>query len=357
MISIRKFLDAHKPTGPAPPGITEHDDLVGELGALSVAVGTEPVRPDMFALYGDLLDHLAACILSGDSSTDLRSKLQQARGQLVPDIPDSEARRVDGTIRALLTRHSARVQENTQRSALELQHIVGVLNQALSVVAGGGERVVSRLQKIQGALQRASGMQDMAGLRASLSDAVHMVEEEARKEQETAARDLATFGTEVARVRGLVQGNATSGLPGRPAGIDAINEALAGGAGEGILVAAFVFAQLQMIVQRYGPDVVDDLFFQLIRERIQPLVPSSIAFRWTPFSLVALVRGGADIEKIKESMLAANRAPLVHKVSLGNRTAVLKVGLSHLLLDDHGRPPAAMVTELDAFTSATTNAT
>ena len=347
MISIRKFLYAHRPA-----------EAADELKVLADVASSLPVGPDMFTVYVALLGHIMACILSSDSVADLRARLAQARNRLSPELPGSEIHQIDTAIRGILTRYSARVQESAQRSALETQHIVGVLNQALSVVAGGGERSVSRLQKIQGALQRASGMQDMASLRASLSDAVHMVQEEEKKERETAARDLQNFGTEVAKARELVHGSTVCGLPGRPEGVDAIRDAMEGGpAGygdpdEGVLVVAFVFSQLQGIVQRYGPDVVESLFFQLIRERIQPIAPSTIAFRWTPFSLVSLARAGTSVEQVKTAIAAANRAPLVHKVSLGNRTAVLKVGLAHLLLEGSQRTPASVIEELDGFTAA-----
>jgi hypothetical protein len=347
MISIRRYLYGQHANGQH--GDTETVDRADP----SVAAEALPASPDILPLYVGLLDHISNHLLVGDGAVDLRSRIGQARSKLLESLDEAEAREVDTSVRAILTRHAARAQESAQRSALEMQHIVGVLHQALGVVAGGGERAVSRLQKIQGALRRATGMHDMAGLRASLSDAVNMVEEEARKERETAAKDLAAFDSEVARARELVRGTATAGLPGRAEGVEAIREAMASDTpGEGLFLAAFVFSQLQGIVQRYGPAVVDELFLQLIRERIQPVARSTLAFRWTPFSLVSLVRGGPTADRVKEEITGLNRLPLVHKVSLGSRTAVLKVGLSHLLLDGHSRTSCSMVQELDGFTAA-----
>jgi len=344
MISIRKYLDT-RGNRTAVAGDEPEPD--------AAAAAQDSPGPDYPVLYAGLLDHIAVHILTGEGAADLRSRLARNRARVRPGLSSEEGSGIDTAVRGILARHAARTQETEQRTALEMQHMVGVLNQALTVVAGGGERSVSRLQKIQGALHRASSMQDMAGLRASLSDAVQMVHEEARQERETAARDLATFGTEVARVRELVRGNAAGGLPAREAGAEALRNALeVSGPGECLLLVAFVFSQLQGIVQRYGPDVVDELFFQLIRERIQPLAPSSVAFRWTPFSLVNLVRGGPDPDRLKDSLLALNRAPLVHRVSLGNRTAVLKVGLAHLILDARAGDAAALTAELDVFTGA-----
>lgn len=120
-----------------------------------------------------------------------------------------------------------------------MQHILGMLNQALMVLASGNQRSVSRLRQIQGSLKRAAMMQDMLALKHSLADTVRFIEQECARERQAAAGEFATFEKDLGRARQML-GDAFKALPGRAEGIRAIREAMAEAPPDGdlFLVAA-----------------------------------------------------------------------------------------------------------------------
>jgi hypothetical protein len=184
-----------------------------------------------------------------------------------------------------------------------------------------------------------------------LSGAVQLIRDEIVREQQTAAHHRERFETEVGKIREMVSCNPNRALPGRAECVRTVSDSL--GAvlpGKALYAVAFVVHGLTEIVQRYGPTAVDDLFLLLIRERLQPVASANTAYRWTNSSLVGLFQAGADRESLKSEIAALNRKPLVYRVELGNRTAVVKVGLSHLVADVTAFGTDALVTEIDRFT-------
>lgn len=346
MISIQKYLRAGQKSG-------------GNLGA-----GTRgPMVPDslgvLFTLCLNLLAEIGSDLAGSEQGAGLADRLAGVAARLDTDLDETRAAEVTEAVRDALMQSRAKAQENAQKTAAEVQHLVGVLNQALRLMAGGGERSVGRLQTIQGALERTSKIRDVDGLRASLGEAVKWIREEAAREQEAAAKDLRDFGNEVAQARERVAGCLEAGLPGRAEAIAAIRRELMQGRGPqtgdgrdgSVCVAVVVIRRMAAIVQRYGPDVVDELFFLLMRERIKTLAPAAVAFRWSSGGAVSVIRsesstGCADL---RAAMDDTNRNPMVHKISLGNRTAVLKIAVSFLVLPGVPGDPDGVVAEIDRF--------
>jgi GGDEF domain-containing protein len=218
-----------------------------------------------------------------------------------------------------------------------MQQMMGVLGHALTVISGDSDRTVGRLQRIQETIQRTATLQDITLLRASLRDIVQLIGEESSKERQAGMREREGLESQVVRFRERVAGHPNRRLPGRVEAIRALSDSVASvPAGNTVWVLAFVFDQLKAIVQRYGAEATDDLFLQVLRERLQPLAPAYTAFRWSPNALVGVVQFQSGTETVQADMARLNQAPLVYRVSLGGRTAVLKVGLSHLSLEASG---------------------
>jgi len=209
----------------------------------------------------------------------------------------------------------------------------------------------------------------VGALRASLRDVVRLIAEESSKEQQALTREREAIETHVVRFRDIVAGNPNRRLRGREEGIRALSDFQAlRESRKMVWIMAFVCENLRGIVQRYGPEVTDDLFLQLIRERIHPIAPNCSTFRWSPSAVVSLAALEADQAGLQSRMASLNQAPLVCRLALGNRTAMVKVGLSHLLLDaspstePSGSPVASdasrqystdrLIAEIDRFTGA-----
>jgi hypothetical protein len=95
------------------------------------------------------------------------------------------------------------------------------------------------------------------------------------------------------------------------------------------------------------------MIFRLIRERVQPLVCAGDTYRWTPSSLVAVFQREVPLDELRREVATLNRTPVVHRVSLGNRTAVLTMAPSHLVAE--GAPGSAekLIQQVDRFTGFT----
>jgi hypothetical protein len=343
MVSIRKYLEMRGDgrDGPADP-------------RRAASAGAECVV--LAGLCAALLDQIGSYVLQGEPAAELRARLERAKAPIQGEITAEEAVRVEEVVRGVLSACAARDRESAQRTAVETQHVVGVLNMALMALAGGSKRSVSRLQRIQTSLQRTSLIRDTEGLRASLADAMKLIREEAAREQVSAERDLAGLEAQVVRIREQLAANPVRRLPGRAEAIRALADWPPPVQGSALCVIALSIDQIKALAQRYGGEPVDELFFQLIRERVQPLAPACVSWRWSQGCIVSLFDHAGDPEHLQADLAELCRAPLVSHMTLGGRTAVLKVAVSHLVTAAP-RPPTeesnrTLVLQLDKFAGA-----
>jgi GGDEF domain-containing protein len=350
MISIRKYM-LERRNGSDRRDQAESADSVEESEISQGPSG------NIFPVYQRLLGHIGAYLLLNGESMQLQSQLAELQRTVHPDATPDEARQFDETARAILACQGRLIREASQNAAIEMQQVVGVLGQALAALGEGTERSVSRLQRIQETLHRTTAIQDVSRLRASLAEAVDFIRHESVREFQAAAQERESFETEAVRIRERLSGNPNRQLPGRSEGIRAIHDFVSGPSasvaqGQATFIIVIVFDQLKAIVQRYGPEAVDDLFLLLIRERLQPVAPASSAYRWTTAAMVAVFQREPDLFSLNSAMGAVNREPLVYQIALGSRKATLKVGLSHLVLQTTGKSPDALIAEIDRFTGA-----
>jgi len=319
MVSIRKYLEMN---------CDGRDILAGprQFGAAGADCAV------LAGLCAAILDQIAAYVLQGEPASELRARIESAKARIQGEVTAEEAVRVEEVVRGALSACAARDRESAQRTAVETQHVVGVLNMALMALTGGSKRSVSRLQRIQTSLQRTSLIRDAEGLRASLADAMKLIREEAVREQATAEREFAGLEAQVVRIREQLAANPVRRLPGRAEAIRAlVDRAPLRIPGAALYAIALSIDQIKALVQRYGGEPVDELFFQLIRERVQPLAPACASWRWSQGCIVSVFEHAGDREHLQSDLAELCRGPLVYRMMLGDRTAVLKVAVSHLL--------------------------
>lgn len=294
-------------------------------------------------LCSRLVDQVAAyaCPSGGQFHSDweeLRAGLQAAKriaGKVAraAKLSEEDATGVEEAVRLALAARVAQDREADRRTAVETQQVIVVLNDALLALTGGSQRSVSRLERIQESLARTARIRDAEGLRTSLASAMTLIREETEREQENAARELAVFESKVVRVRQQLAENPGRRLGDRADAVRTITASLRALRSECPLYAVAVsVANVHGITQRYGPESVNELFMQVISERIQPLAEAVTAWRWSSCSVVALFEGPPDIRVLQAQLAEFSRAPFVCRMTLGNRTAVLKAGLSHMIV-------------------------
>ena len=329
MISIRKYLYAD-----------------GRRVAAAAA-------PDaVFGLYASLFDQVGRHVLTGGPFAALQAQWREAESALRPDLAAQAAETLDGATEGILAGYEALRQEGATSNAVEMRHILGMLDQALAALAGGSDRSQDHLQKIQESLRRASTLSNVVAMRASLAETIRYAEDATVKEEETAKKENAALVERAAEARSLL-GRAFRGLAGRHEGVQKIREAWTAAPPEQALyLVAFLVDRLPVIVSRYGAGVAEELLLRLIKERLQPVAAESAAYRWTSASLVGVFYRRRDLTQLREEMIRLNRTPLVHPVALGGRTAVLTLSPSHLVAEGEGDDPEVLIAEADRFTGS-----
>jgi GGDEF domain-containing protein len=195
-------------------------------------------------------------------------------------------------------------------------------------------------------------IEDIVALKSRLAETVRFLEAESAKAHESAAQELLRFETEVTEMREFL-GNTRTELAGRPEAVSRIEDSLKKVVpGEALYLVAFRFDRLQSVAQRYGPAVADELIFRIIKERLQPVAPGDTAYRWTLSSLVAVFRRLRSLAALRTEVAKLNSAPLVHRIALGNRTAVMTVTPSHLVAEGVSESPGQLIEQVDLFTGA-----
>ncbi len=316
--------------------------------------GREPVEQGSSDALGSLLsgvlEGINQYVLTGDACGPQREEIKQIKETLLPDWTAEGALQAQTAVSRILAEHGDAVQRSATTLTVEMQHIFAMLNQALFVLSEGRDRSVDRLNKIQDSLSRTSMIQDIVALKSRLAETVRFIEAESVEAHESAARELARFETEVSKTREFL-GRTRTELAGRPEGIRKIEHSLTKVIpGEALYLVAFRFDRLHAVAQRYGPAVADELIFRLIKERLEPIAPGDTAYRWTPSSLVAVFHRLRDLTALRTEVAHLNSAPLVHRIALGNRTAVMTVTPSHLVAEGVSESADPLVEQVDQFT-------
>lgn len=337
MISIRKYWN------------TEGNS---EGKSESVQAATDAQSPENLHTFASgVLGCINQFVLTGETANELRSRLLLVGESLRPALNSDEASQALASVSSVLASHHASAQRAGVEQTVEAQNVFGLLNQALVVLSEGNDRDLSRLATIQESLQRTASMRDLASLKTSLAETVQFVKAEFVQARETAAAELGRFESEVTSARKFL-GGAGLELGGRAEGVTGISECLTNRVpGETLYVVAYLCNRLEAVVQRYGVGVADELISRLIKERLKPVMPKAM-YRWTPSSLVGLFSRPGDAEKLRNEVTALNRGPLVHKMALGGRTAVLTISPSHLVAEGVSGSSATLVEQVDRFTRA-----
>jgi hypothetical protein len=312
--------------------------------------GSDSAGPSeaLCALLMGVLDGIGRHVLAGDGSGPLRQQFDEVKDCILRAESPEQLSQAEAAICRILASHRAETVRLATAQALEVQNIFAMLNQALIAMAEGRDRSVSRLSEIQNTLQRANMMRDILALKAALADTVRFVERENEEAKKSVNDELARLEVEVGKARESLQSRTQ--IAGRPEGVARIEESLRLlTTGQALYAVAYVCPRLTGIAQRYGPQVTDELIFRVIRERLQPLAPAGSVYRWTPGGLVVVVERPRNLTAVQSSVSALNRGPVVHKAALGNRTAVLTISPSVVVLEGTTGPPAQIVDQLDRF--------
>jgi hypothetical protein len=239
----------------------------------------------------------------------------------IENNPSPEALRAATTGTAKMLDEYSRVRtELVELEGAEVQNILTMLNQTISVLSGGSERSVARLRQVEDDLKSAAAISDIVALKDRLRETLRFVREQSVREREESRRTVLEIGRDAQRVQERFA-IARSGVPGRSQAEQAFAKALESPS-KGLLVLV-VLDRAVAIRERFGGAVGERFVHLFVQDLTDHLPPHRNLFRWTENSLVSELEPAASLE-VTRVMLRTSlaRIPSERKLDVGQRLAV-----------------------------------
>jgi hypothetical protein len=289
-------------------------------------------------------------VLGADTDADLRDNLKSVRTTFDSAPAEVDLKRAAEEFAAVLKNFRERADQTARAQSHDLYRILTTLNEALLLLAAGSTRTVSRLKQLEVSLERVTTLNDIAALRSGLTEILTLVREDARRERVDLQRDLTKIERQIKDVRsGPVW--LRSELPGREEAISRMERLSESSDPAGPVphaAAVFVLGRIREIVRRYGDSAADNLVAELLHRRIQFSEADPMAFRWSPEVLVICLRCPDGVDRLNALIEPQIETPFEHRVFLGARVAVLRVGL-HWVVLPVTRPATSLAEQIDRF--------
>ena len=218
-------------------------------------VGGVPAGAGWLDFTTSLLASVNTHALAPDEHADLRERLLALSASLsgAPDL-SQPASSFDETMREFRERFEKSLRSQSQ----DMYKMLTMLNEALLLLASGSERTVGVLKQLEVSLDRASTIQEIATLKSKLTEVVHFLREESKREREESHASLSSMDEQLREVRESA-GWLRFDLPGREEAVAALRSLTAAGSGSRHFAAVFVLDRLRMIAARYGEEAARDL--------------------------------------------------------------------------------------------------
>ena len=337
MISIKRFLEPPR-DGPVPDR-----SLVGALMQMARL----------------LLDAMASHVVRG-SDTDFRS-LRHTLSEL--------AHRMDGpqsamTLLGIASDAAEALDAYCQRTTAyhreqheERQSMIAMLTDTLADISGQTDASVARLQAIEKQVERASELDDIRALRASLGESLQALREAAAQQRSDSAATVERLQGQIAMARKPTPSEPPHpGDAKDPAGrngiLDLLSEATDGLWVESLpasYVAAIKLQRAEHIANRFGETVKHQMLNLIATELKAVLGPHDRLLRWKGTSFVMFINSTAAMPEIRQRLAKAVTATSQQYIEVGRNSALISIGVDWIVFPQADRPLDAVFTEVDAF--------
>lgn len=279
----------------------------------------------------------------------LRGRIRDLGSQLEEAAAPGDIVGIGDRFAVILTDYwKLRAEAEIERDA-EFQKIVSMLNQTVMVLSAGSRRSVARLKKIEKGIESATRLQDIATLKAQLSDCLSFVREETAREREEVARTVLIMEAEINKAKQSVE-LANSGLPGRAEAERVLASSLDSDRVADLYAAVFTLDRLDSIYSRFGSAVGDQAFRDFVGRLLLSLDVPKQVFQWDDCSVLAVLERAAPVGGVRAEMQRLSAEPLDVNVEVGGRMAVLSLVSRWLVLALAGaRSPDWLINEIDSF--------
>ncbi len=319
MISIRQFLDRRTA---APAVVEDLLEAVSQLRSLlqsGVAIRTHVALPEsrnFDQAWAELLGRL-------DSVTAALELVHIA----IEALEASEKYTLVAT-------------EQLREQSRHMQSMVVMLTATLADISGQSQGSVTRLQTIEREIERASGLDDIRALRASLAGCLAAVKEAAFQEKKATQATMERLSDHIKSAPEPI----VVDDPSRGAGTSDTHVE------DAEYVAIFKLQRAAYVSSQFGEGARDQML-SLIGEGLKAVQgPGDRLMRWKGTSLVMFLLSAKDIAGVQRRLSTAVRKISRCRIETGKNSAPLAVGVEWVVFPQARYPSLDVVfAEVDAF--------
>ncbi len=330
MISIRRYLDSRADQ--------VADALLHITHLLLEGIEHHAVRPDA-AEYDKFCRDLHLIL-----------------GSLKPDTPASEILVLAGQALKTLEEYNGRATAHMQAQCGDLQNMIAMLTKTMAAIASGSQATISRLQNIEGELQKASMLEDFHAAKIRMAECLDVLRGEIVRHRAESSRQVAEMHSAVQCLQTkpaptpeeIGRLDPLTNLAERAAAEAALSEALKGP--KPAFAAVFVSDRLDLINARFGRAVGDDVLLFFSQYVSQMLGGTDRLFRWTGPALLAILRRNESLTSVRETVNRLFAKRLTMNVTVENRSVMLAVAAKWMVFSTQEiRPLPHLIKRIDAF--------
>jgi GGDEF domain-containing protein len=233
----------------------------------------------------------------------------------------------------------------------QMHSMVAMLTETVADLSGQTDATVSRLQKIEKAIELASGLSDIRALRSSLESCLLALREAAAQQRARSAATEQRLRDRIDMVQRRSQDDlkqacsASEDIDITPELTDASMELV-----HSSYVAAFKLQRAEHIARRFGEQVRRQMLATIGTELKSILGPQDRLLRWKGTSFVMFINSTATTGEIKARLYGAVAATGHQYIELGRKSALLAVGVDWILFPQSDHPSLeGALTEVDTF--------
>jgi GGDEF domain-containing protein len=290
---------------------------------------------------------------------EFKAKLGQLRKDFEdsPDHPKEIAKAVAKTLKQYNEGALAAFRSHNS----DLENIVSALTNAMTTLGTNGEEAARRLQSVQTQLEKAVSLDDLRAVQARFAEHLERAREETLRQQTALSDMVSGVIGEFRHIQGrtkqssdvidkslIYSPDALTGLPGR-------------GYAEAILTEAhdrftpsyatlFVVERLEVVTNRFGFNVADELLLSFSQHLAQCLTNSHNLYRWGPASFLSFVVSSGSQDEIRQEVQKVASTRIYKTIELGTRTALLPISCQYAFKPvARDVEPHKLIGELDTF--------
>ena len=337
MISLKRFLEPRRRETQAANDVTEASMQMCRLLLDAISIHVVRGREADFKAFGRTMKQLLRRMDEPPSAFNL---LEISSGA-------SEA------LETYVQQTSDYFREQTE----QMQSMVAMLTDTLADISGQTDNSIARLQLIEQQIERASGLEDMRMLSASLESCLSAVREAAAQQKKGSAATVKRLQENINVAQTRI--DSRPAVVRKPVEIELAPEPEVEEEPPEVspipYVAAFKLQRADHITARFGVSARNQML-SLVSQTLKTLLgPGDRLLRWKGTSFVMFLNSAANINEVRVLLTNAVARTGQHYIEVGKKTALISVGVDWIVFPQSQCTSLdAVFTEVDSFLTAET---